>query len=88
MNLGIKTVNLPLEYPNDQINIIKNDENEYISVYVKSGDTIWNIVENNYDKIEKPQYLDIRDVVYIVIDINGTSNLNIGDVVKIPTVIN
>lgn len=88
MNLGIKTISLPPEDLYETINVVENDELEYINVYVKSGDTIWNIVEKNYDKIEKPQYLDIRDVVYMVIEINGTSNLSIGDVVKIPAEIN
>lgn len=88
MNLGIKTINMPVYLNYNNTEIVDETTNSYIEVYVASGDTIWNIVERNYDKIDKPDYIELRDVISIVIDLNDGSNIKIGDVIKIPAVIN
>ncbi len=59
-------------------------EEEFIIVYVKTGDSIWKIVEENYDRISKPNYINFRDVVDIVVDLNGGSEIKSGQVIKIP----
>lgn len=88
MNLGIKTINMPVYLNYNNTEIVDETTNSYIEVYVASGDTIWNIVERNYDKIDKPNYIELRDVISIVIDLNDGSNIKNGDVIKIPAVIN
>lgn len=61
-----------------------NSEEEFIIVYVKTGDSIWKIVEENYDHICKPIYISFRDLVDIVVDLNGGSEIKSGQVIKIP----
>lgn len=59
-------------------------DEEFIIVYVKTGDSIWKIVEENYDKISKPIYINFRDLVDIVVDLNGGSDIKSGQIIKIP----
>lgn len=62
----------------------KVQDEKYIIVYVKSGDSIWKIVEENYDQISKPIYINFRDVVDIVVDLNGGSDIKSGQIIKLP----
>lgn len=62
----------------------KSQKEEFLNIYVKSGDTIWKIVEDNYQYISKPFYINFRDVVDIVIELNGGSEIAPGQLIKIP----
>ncbi|WP_154865145.1 hypothetical protein [Neofamilia massiliensis] len=62
----------------------KVQDEEYIIVYVKSGDSIWKLVEENYNQISKPIYINFRDVVDIVVDLNGGSDIKSGQIIKLP----
>lgn len=62
----------------------KSQKEEFLNIYVKSGDSIWKIVEDNYQYISKPFYVNFRDVVDIVIELNGGSEITPGQLIKIP----
>lgn len=93
LNLGINIVsgekigleninNVGVEYSNIKIN--SSSDQDYIFVYVKSGDTIWSIVQENYEHISKPKYMNFSSVVNFVINLNGGCDLKIGQTIKIP----
>lgn len=82
MNLGINIVNDLNFYENETINMDLSEE--FLLITAKSGDSIWKIVENNIDKINKPNNMDFRDVVYIVSSLNGGIDINSGQVIKLP----
>lgn len=63
-------------------------EVNYKEISVSSGDTLWNIAnyeKNNNDYFENK---DIRDIVAEIKYLNNlnTSNLNIGDMLIVPTI--
>ena len=66
---------------------IKNSYTDYIYITAKSGDTLWKITSNTVDKIDIVGNLDFRDVVGIVADLNGGSQINAGQIIRIPKVI-
>lgn len=86
LNLGINIIRVPGQEIDDYIYFSDEtlDSAEYFLVTAKNGDTIWNIVKDNYNRIEKPNNIDFRDVVSITMDLNGGSDLNIGQGVKLP----
>ncbi len=67
--------------------IIENSYTDYIYITAKSGDTLWKITSNTVDKIDIVGNLDFRDVVGIVADLNGGSQINAGQIIRIPKVI-
>ncbi|WP_077367578.1 cell division suppressor protein YneA [Anaerosalibacter sp. Marseille-P3206] len=56
-------------------------EKKYVEVTIKRGDTLWSIALNN-----KPENYDTREIVYEIMMANNLedSNLNPGDVIKVP----
>lgn len=60
------------------------DNINYIQVSVESGDTLWDLIKES-----NPEYRgDIRELVYIAKNKNGTVELMAGDVIAIPVVNN
>ncbi|NLW42744.1 MAG: hypothetical protein GXY89_06375 [Tissierellia bacterium] len=86
LNLGINIIKIPANIDENHMYLSneETDSNDYFIVTANNGDTIWNIVKNNYNKIEKPRNMEFRDVISITIDLNGGSNLQIGQGVKLP----
>lgn len=93
MNLGLnivsesdfsKSYNVENDLASDTAFNKKNKKEEFLNIYVKSGNSIWKIVEDNYQYISKPFYINFRDVVDIVIELNGGSEITPGQLIKIP----
>lgn len=96
MNLGINVVSgaeLGLDKPtikNETVEFgsLKNSpDEEYLIVYVKAGDSIWSLVQENYDYISKPKYMNFSDLVDYIVELNGGSDISLGQVIKIPKTI-
>lgn len=89
LNLGLI---INSTYEENTLNLLLDEEgcpnkissNQYIHVIAKDGDTIWNIVKNNYEDIEKSKNVKFRDVIAATVDLNGGSNIKIGQVVLLP----
>lgn len=63
-------------------------EVSYKQIYISSGDTLWNIAK--YEK-ENNIYFQNKDIRYIIDEIKyindiNTSNLNVGDELRIPII--
>lgn len=58
-----------------------NEEQELQKIIVRSGDTLWNIIEANYD-----QEVDVRKAIYEVKRLNdlSSSELYVGQVLYLP----
>lgn len=80
-NLGINIVE------KEHVVINSNIDTQYYSVTVKPGDTIWDLVKENYESIEKPWNMDYRDLVHYVIELNQGTELKVGQTLLIPKII-
>lgn len=75
LNLGItNTYDRSLDYTEDNF--------EYI--VAEYGDSIWSIVQDHYDSINKPYLTDFRDVVEYTSDLNGGYDIVEGQIIIIP----
>lgn len=74
-NLGlvIKAYEMPID-----------DNTDYVYVTVKQGDTLWKILNENYDKITVNKSKDFRYAIDVISDINGGSDIYPGQTVAIP----
>lgn len=86
LNLGLNINSVSETKVMDYLYKSTNDttSSEYFYVTAKNGDTIWNIAKSNYNHIEKPDNIDFRDLVLVITDLNGGSELSIGQSVKLP----
>lgn len=82
LNLGLNIVSENEIYVVTENNYIS--ENEYKYVTAQPGDTIWSLVMDNIDYVDKSSYRDFNEVIYKTIEINGGSEIYIGQSIIIP----
>ena len=57
------------------------ESREVTEVYVEKGDTLWNIAQQH-----KPEFMDVREYVHIIQQLNNIDDLYAGDVIQIYTI--
>lgn len=62
---------------------LANERVSTITVYVRSGDTLWDIAKAN-----NPRKIDVRDLIYEIKEYNNmkTSNIQVGDEIVVPII--
>ena len=57
------------------------ENREITEYYVEQGETLWSIAQQY-----KPEFMDIREYVYEIQQLNNISNLYAGDIIQIYTI--